>query len=313
MVPEAEELAKGLLDEIGNEMFERTGGDRYRAKQPLLSDPSVETPAAVSPPAPTPEAATEEASSTPGSPGGETSQGAEPEWFLPGLYKTREEADKGIRETKRYASEAMTRAKEAERRLEPVEPPKPPSDPLSELENYGVPKELMAKAMELIARETLQKTLEPAAKRMEADAKIVSMYPEYQTKFNDLTAFVESDPELLSKVTRAEAAGEFLLARELAWLNYERANAVRKVAEVTQEQERRVTEARRTMPDATVMKPSQSESRTKPVEPSPNNLSEKQFDDLVELAKAGYNQPLWRNTIGLQLERDYPSIFGPGM
>lgn len=228
------------------------------------------------------------------------------EWFLPGLYKTKEEAIKGIHETKRYASDALDKVKAAEKA-----PEAEATDPLAELENYGVPKEVMAKVISEGSRQALQQLLEPMTRRIEADRKIVAMYPDYGKNFDDLAAFVESQPELTLKVNRAEAAGEFLLARELAWLNYER-HTVSKAAEANSTKRgRQIEKAKDTMVDASVGKPSQAETRTRPAVASPNDLSEDKFTDLMELAKAGHPSPLWRQTIGAVLEREYPTVFGP--
>lgn len=314
---ESEKLAGELLGEISEEVFDLTGGDRYRAGQPLQDDPSVEKPAADGPPVSeqAEATATEEAKpaaeeAAPETPRDEkgrfTKAEPEPEWFLPGLYKTKEEAIKGIHETKRYASDAVDRANAAK-----TEPPVEEVDPLSDLENYGVPKDVMSKAITVGAQKALRELLEPMTKRIDADRKIVSMYPDYEKNFTDLAAFVESEPELMQKVNRAEAAGEFLLARELAWLNYERFTASKAERAKTTTRGQQVERAKETMADAAVTKPSQAESRTRPAAPSPNDIPDEKFADLLELAKAGYPTPLWKSTIGATLEREYPSVFGP--
>jgi hypothetical protein len=314
----AEELAGEILGEISNDVFELTGGDRYRAGQPLQGDPSVEKPEASGPPAPeSAEAAKPETEPAPeGTSRDEKGRfiAKEAEWFLPGLYKTQEDAIKGIHETKRYASEALDRKKAAEAELEKLKTPAPAetvSDPLTELEVYGVPKELMQKAIESGSKRAMQQIFEPMARRIDADQKIVSMYPEYGPKFTELAAFVESQPELKQKVERAESSGEFLLARELAWLNFERFNAAKSAEVTSKKTEHQVAAAKEKMADAAVTKPSQAETRTRPSAQSPNDIPDEKFTDLMELAKAGYPSPLWRSTIGAVLEREYPTVFGP--
>lgn len=312
---DATQLAGELLGEISQDVFDLTGGDRYRAGEPLLGDPSVEKPAADGPPVSEQADATVATDADTKAPSEEpvrdekgrfTKSEPDAEWFLPGLYKTKEEAIKGIHETKRYASDALDKANAAK-----TEPKAEEADPLTDLENYGVPKDVMGKAITAGAQKALQQLLEPMAKRIDADRKIVTLYPDYGKNFEDLAAFVESEPELMQKVNRAEAAGEFLLARELAWLNYERFNASK--AERAKESKRgqQVERAKETMADAAVTKPSQAETRTRPAVPSPNDIPEEKFADLLELAKAGYPTPLWKSTIGATLEREYPSVFGP--
>lgn len=304
--PDAQQLAAALLSEIGEGALEVTGGDRYRSGQPLLSDPSA-------PSAPSGPPAEQGKEAPPATPPPATVEGAD--WFLPGLYKTQEDAIRGVHETKRYASEAVDRAKATEAELsrmrEALMPKQVAPDPLAEMENYGVPREPLQTAIEAVARQSIEKMFAPMQKRIEADQKIVELFPEYQPKFSELAAFVDSQPELKEKVVRAEAAGEFLLARELAWLNYERSKVAQESAVVASAATHRENEAKRTMADAMVTKPSQAESRATPIEDSPNNLSGEQFTDLISLAKSGYAQPLWRQTIGTVLAKQYPDVFGP--
>lgn len=304
---DAASLAQDMLSAIGSQALDATGGDIHRSGQPLMGDPNH--PDTGGPPAPAP---TED---VPPVPAPEPAQPAEPAaepapWFLPGLYKTQDEAIRGIHETKRYASELQDRVRTVQQTVAPEAPAQPVADPLDSLENYGVPKEPFKVAMEGIAKSTIQQIFGPAVAKMQADAAIVAKFPEYQSNFEKLTAYVESQPELNEKITRAERAGEYLLARELAWLNYERSNGVVAQAEMQVRNAERVTKAQEAKADAAVMKPSMAESRTADVIESPNNMSDEKFTDLIALAKSGYQNPLWRATIGTQLAQQYPDVFG---
>jgi hypothetical protein len=150
----------------------------------------------------------------------------------------------------------------------------------------------------------------PAIRKMEADREIITRYPEYQQNFDKLSQFVQGEPALLEKVNRAEAAGEYLLARELAWLHFERGNQVAKAQDLVDQNSKRVEKAQGVMADAAVV-PSAADSRGQDEWLSPNKISDEKFVDLMSLAKAGYPTQLWKNTIGAVLERDYPSVFGP--
>ncbi len=298
---EVEGLARGLLNAIGEEALGETGGDRWKSGQPIVA-PTIDVRSETGSPAPEPPAKEEKAP--------EKTE-AEPEWFIPGSYKTREEAIKGIAETRKWASEGWDRVKAMEPLLsKPTPAPEPESDPLVELENFGVPRAALKSAIEQLSQQTVTKMFEPAIRKMEADRQIVSKYPEYQDNFDSLSQFVQNQPELLEKVTRAENAGEYLLARELAWLHYERGGKVAKAQELTAANTERVEKAKAVMADAAVVKPSATDSRTDDAYFSPNQIPENKFNDLIELAKAGYPQQLWKNTIGAGLERDYPSVFG---
>jgi hypothetical protein len=184
------------------------------------------------------------------------------------------------------------------------------SDPLEELENFGVPKAALRSAIEQLSQQTVTKMFEPAVKKMEADRQILSKYPEYGDNFDKLSQFVQGQPELLEKVTKAESAGEFLLARELAWLHFERENQVAKAQDLTERNAERVEKAQAAKADAAVTRATAADTRTQDEWFSPNQISDEKFGNLLDLAKAGYPQQLWKSTIGAVLERDYPSVFG---
>jgi hypothetical protein len=127
---EVEGLARGLLNAIGEEALGETGGDRWKSGEPL-NPPQIDVrpeSGSPAPPAPTTEKTPEPAP-------------VEPEWFIPGSYKTKEEAIKGIAETRKWASEGWDRVKAMEPLLQkaPAQPAEPENDPLTELENFGVP------------------------------------------------------------------------------------------------------------------------------------------------------------------------------
>lgn len=302
----ASELAGAFLDAIGEEAFATTGGDVHRSGQPLLRDPDA--PNAGSPPPPESKPVAE-------APKPETTPATEPEWFLPGMYKTRDEAIKGFHETKRYASDAVTGRQELAAKVEQLEkvlnPPKPPPDPLSELEAYGVPRAPMERAIQALAQQTVSKMFEPGLRQIQADKQIVSMYPEYETKFGEVAAFVDSNKELSAKVSRAEQAGEYLLARELAWLNFERAQMGARQQELAEQGSQRVEKAKEQMVNAAVPKQGQTTARTEMWNDSPNAIPDEKFSQMIDLSKAGYGNQLWRSTIGAVLARDHPDVFGP--
>jgi len=309
-------LATELLSAIGDEALEGTGGDRYRAGQPLLNDPSAppaqpkEDGKPVEPPSGTPAVEGADAPSSPPAP-------AKPDLVF-GQYKSLEEAERGLHETRRYAREAKEEAASAQAELARLRsqfaPQRPESttNPFDDLSAIGVPKEPLEAAMRAIVQETIQKTFGPAAQRVQADQQILKEFPQYGERFEEMQQFVESVPDLKAKVDRAEADGQYLLAREVAWLNFERQIAQTRQAELEAQGQQRVETAQSKMADAAVTKPSQATARTqKQSKGSPNDLPDEDYQRLINLAKSGHSAPLWRETIGWALAQQNPEMFGP--
>src|SRR5688572_12083273 len=95
---EAGAATRDFLNAIGESAFADTGGDAYRSGLPLQGDPNHEQAAGSPPPA---QQAQEPVV---------TEQAPQEADFLPGMYKTKDEAIRGIHETKRYASETKAEA-----------------------------------------------------------------------------------------------------------------------------------------------------------------------------------------------------------
>lgn len=316
--------ASALLAQLGEEAFAATGGDVWRSGQPPREIPPAEESQQVSAPADA-----NGAGSTPAPSKAVSVSEAEKvilSEFEPllGKYESLAEAKRGLHEliqSKKAAEERATRAAllEAEQERvhlaangkEPASPPEP--DPTDELETLGLPKEPLVRAMEGVFRRTLmQMGQEEAARqtaRVEADQAVIQEFPEYKEKHGELVAWLETEPQVKAQVLEAERAGYHRLAREFAWLRFNRSAAAKAEQNATaaaEEATRKKVEAR-------------ADARTLPVTQDPNArlvkteeqlaeernlISAKEMERLVGLARAGYEAPLWRRAFGETLPKD---------
>jgi len=302
----AQALANEALGAIGDDMLERTGGDRWRAGQPLLTEPEQPPPVAEPTVEPTPTAAPEEVSP-------ESKPTSEPgEKLFLGKWKSEEEAIRGYHEAVHMGNSAKAERDILASRLSKIEqtlapPVKEETDPLAEFEIYGVPKEVAERAMKHSAQKAVQELFAPTFSRIQADQAIVEKYPEYRDRFNDLTQFVDANPDVRNSVEEAEAAGKFGLAREYAWLRFVNSNVQKIETQLKEEAAIRTEEIKAVRKDASVGTPSRTSARTKPSE---EGLSPERFQYLKDLAKAGHPAPLWRETIGATLPKDFDNLLG---
>jgi hypothetical protein len=289
-----------LLTEISDEMLERTGGDRYRSGQPLLSDPSF------TPPPQAEEPPVVEPTSTEAQPSAETPDSkptSEPEKLILGKWKSEDEAIRGYHEAVHMGNAAKAErdalaVQVAALRTQLGGEVKPPVDPDDEIEAFGVPKDPLNRMIERRARQVVNDMFAPALQQIQADQEIVQKYPEYQTRSKELFNFVDANPDIKASVEAAEKAGQFGLAREFAWLRFTAANATKIETETKLASETRTQEIKATRRDAGVNTAQRAEARAKPPE---QGLTEKDFERLKELAKAGHPTPLLRASMFLAI------------
>lgn len=297
--------AEGLLDELGKEMFETTGGDRWKSGQPLAGSPEAD--AAKDVPAKEPEKA--------------ESTSAEKK-LIAGKFETVEAAEKGIHEMgqlisqKTASEEALTRKAEALEAalravvgVKPAAEPAPEAvDPLESLEKeWGLPKAPIEKALEQKVEQKLQAMFKPIVDRQKADAEIVKQFPEYEKSFDGLLEFLEKNPKVKEQVEYAERQGQYLMAREYAWLQFER--TVRNEQKVSTNGVAKVQAEKRAeaLQDAGVTAATRSDGRKPPGEAVRETGGDwpdaKRMEYLQGLAQRGHQDVLWRETIGKILDK----------
>ena len=284
------------LAAIVNDAFDRTGGDVYETEPPPAdSQPAAEQPATEPAEAALP--AKEEPTSTP-----------PPKVF--NKYNNLEEAERGYFSAVEMGNQAKARADEAEARLARITSaagptPAPEVDPLDEIENYGVPKELIAKVVDHRVKQGFTELFTPMIEKSQADQKIIEKYPDYQEHFSEIEKFVESDPDLSLEVAGLNKTGNYLAARRSAYLNWKvaQANAVaeQKVAADSARKEEATT-ARR---DAGVGSTRRADTRTAPVR---EGLTPEKEKDLLDLYHAGHPAPYLRAKLDGMLPSEFDNI-----
>lgn len=304
----AQQLANDALGAIGTEMMEKTGGDRWRAGQPLLTEPEQQS-------LPATEA---EAEPTPVDGGETTDAGTKPtsepgEKLILGKWKSEEEALRGYHEAVHMGNAAKAerdslaaRLAAVERTIAPVS--RPEMDPFDELEAFGLPKEVTERAVKHLTQKAVQEMFAPTFHQIQADKDIIQKYPEYKDRFNDLSAFVETNADVKDSVQRAEAVGEYGLAREYAWLKFVNSGVQQIESDLKAADASRSAEIRATRKDAAVQAAPRTDTRTKPSEDT--GITSERLEYLKGLAKAGHPTPLWRETIGRTLPKDFDSLLG---
>jgi hypothetical protein len=290
--------ALAALDRIATDAYMRTGGDTYGTEPPPVDSPPV----ADATPAPEP---TDGASplTTP-----ESEPTSEPTLVVTGelakKYKTPEELTRGYFEAVRMGNEAKVRLDSVAQAAAPGPTPVE-VDPLDDIENYGVPKELIARGMRKAAREALTEYFAPALQATQADKQIVEKYPEYQEKFSEIERFAQSSPEVWAQVESLNQAGQQFAARQIAYLNWKVAESTKAATTVVAADTARKTEAKDARRDAGVGATRRADTRTAPVEKERTPEEEKR---LLDLYKAGHPQPYLRSKLDGLLGPDFDNV-----
>jgi hypothetical protein len=313
---------EAVLAAIGEEAFEKTGGDIWQSgKDPEFTSPAVE------------KAVVEKnEGSAPVEPadGGSTPPQAKPLTVseaekvilaelgpLVGKYNSLDELKQGIHRLTHERTEYLTKTQmfeaAAARASETPPPNLPPEDPLDQLEILGLPKEPLIQAIDFAVRRTIEQANQAeVAKyeaRVKADSEVIEKYPEYKERFDDLSKWLDTRPDLKGKVVEAEKAGYHTLAREFAWLNFSREVDSPKEAILKEEAKVAATKAKDFRTDAQVLTNGQEpNARVQPTEEQVASerkiIKREELDRLVGLARDGYAAPLWRRAIGETLPKE---------
>ena len=299
------ERAQEVLNQITQDAWEKTGGDLYGTEptaESADSQPDAEPTEAKPASSPTTTAAPEP-----------TSDSALPVW---GKYRSLEEAERAYHESVRMGNSAKAEADALKARLAAVEQvtkgestsPEEP-DPLAEMESYGMPRKLMQDAIDkrasIKAKEAIQEYFGPALRRAEADQKIIEAHPEYSEKFKEIEGFVEAQPEVRQQVEALNASGNFLAARQIAYLNWKVAESQRVAAAVETVTAAQTAETKASRKDAGVGSTRRSDSRT--TAPKDVDTAEDRNRKL-ELYKAGHQAPYLRSVFDGMLPPDFDNL-----
>lgn len=312
-VPEKVELTPeqrvaATLNAIGEGAFSETGGDIWSAGQPLAGDPAARHAAEA-------KAAAEKSASTEQKP--ETKAGATPTEggeLIAGKWKTKEEAEKGIHELIGYTKTALDRAEKADADrnrlieglaglLNPQVGNGKTTDPWTEWESVAaVPKEVLQKTLDAYFDRKLADMSAPLVAKQQADQEIIKLYPDYVKEFDNLTAWVEQNPEIKADIEYAVGKGEHLMARKYAWRLYDQARKAlgqEKMAEKVKERtEKRVVERA----DAGLLGGTGTGGQL-PAEDEHKWPDAERMKYLKNLYDQGHQDPLLRETIGKMLDR----------
>lgn len=226
---------------------------------------------------------------------------------VPGKWSSKEEAEKSYfnivklaREAQRErdALKAQVQATTAVQREMPAQRAEQ-RDALKALEDYGVPSDVLGEAIQSVAQRTIEGFLTPLAQQAQAQQYMQRKYGDtYAKNQPEIELFLSSDPETKALVEAAKAKGEFALAEEYALLRYQAERGARAEVAIRANQEVRkqvLDEARK---DAGIVAPKRSDGRDKPKD---EDMTAERFEKLVDKAKAGYPNQLWRETIGNRL------------
>lgn len=319
--PEAALSVGEVLAKMGEEAFAATGGDLWNSGQPLGPQGPVEQVEKEAAPA-----ASEDGGSTPPASKEEPPQISVTEAEkvilaelgpLVGKYNSLDELKQGLHRVTHERTEYLTRVKELEAAAAPASPPPasppPEADPLDQLEILGLPKEPLAQAIDYAVRKTIERAnAAESAKyeaRVKADTEVIEKFPEYRDKFEDLSKWLDTKPELKQKVIEAEKAGYHVLAREFAWLHFTRETNGTQETQLKEAAAKAAVRTKDAKTDARVLSNGQEpNARTIPTEEQVTKerrfIKAEELGGLVELARQGYAAPLWRRAIGETLPKD---------
>jgi hypothetical protein len=294
--------AEGALLEatrsIGEEVLEKTGGDSYRAGQPLRNTPDS-----------LPEPTSGETKPQPTKEGTETPTVEEPKLYA-GKYKTMEEWERATTEAgntiarlNRERDELDSRLKSIEATVAPKTETKP--DPLDAIENYGLDKNVFKEAMRATIQEVMEETAKPYNARVQADQAIIEKYPEYKDRFPEVISFLRQNPDVERQVSIAESQGAYELAREYAWLKFNQTQGTeQEAAKIEQSREQAKDKAQR-MVDATVTDRKSGHTRDRSTEPKDDRkVSAEELENLKGLVKGGYGTKAWAQVLSPLLPKE---------
>jgi hypothetical protein len=102
----------------------------------------------------------------------------------------------------------------------------------------------------------------PAIAISTADKAIIEAHPEYAEKFSEIEAHAQSDPTVWGQIEELNSKGNYLAARQIAYLNWKVASTVQAVENESKAKADRTAEAKNARMDAGVGSTRRSDTRT---------------------------------------------------
>jgi ribosomal protein S19E (S16A) len=226
-----------------------------------------------------------------------------------GKWKDGEEAKKGYFHALNLAKSALAERDALKAQL--GQPPSPRAempaqreeqrDAIKQLEDYGVPSEVIGRAIDERARATLMEILTPMATQMQAETYMADKYGDQWSKNKpEVELFIQSDPILNAQVNAARAKGEFSIANEFAFLRYKDDRGARTEEALKANDEVRKEIVDQARKDAGIVGSKRAEGRDSDKK-AEGGVTAARFEKMKENARAGYSNELWRETIGRSL------------
>lgn len=273
--------------------------------------PAPVAPQPVSPPsppvAPAPAAPTAQPAPTPSAPAPGTTPAGRPEYA--GKYHSKEEFEKGYYHLLNILTDTQAKLQAREETPASVQPNTPPrANPVERgnrraevlgqfQEEYGVEPEKLASVVDVLVEEAINNKITPMQEVQKAEVKFLEEFPDAQGKSREIAATINADPTVARVVALAWQGGDYVGAMRYAWamtslqMNQATERAGMANAYVAQEE---LIAAR----SAAGLISSQNTGVHE--EPAPEMTNE-QYQSLVERYQAGDKAPLLRQTLGKTL------------
>lgn len=103
--------------------------------------------------------------------------------------------------------------------------PEPEDDPLAELDQYGIPRPALERAIEKTAARTVQQFFKPMLEMAQATEDFNRTHPEFAQHAPSVEQFVRSTPQVQAVVEALASVGKIKEAKEYAWTSFRVANA----------------------------------------------------------------------------------------
>ncbi len=284
---------------IGQDVLDKTGGDHYRSGQPLRGHPDYVEPGT------TPETTPPELEQTK-----TEAPTVEDQKLYAGKYKSIEEWEKATYEAGNTISRLAKENEEISGRLRTIEqtmvPPKPVEvNPLDEVEQFGIPKEPLEKAIEAKFNQMMENATRPYNERVKADQAILEKYPEYKDNFNDLIGWLKTNPDVEKQVALAEGQGSYELAREFAWLKFTQNRGTQEESKLIEQSNAQAKERKNKLIDATVTDHRSGHTRDQSTAPKDNRqVTSDELEQLKVMSKGGYEAQAWAKVLNPLLPKD---------
>jgi len=167
--------------------------------------------------------------------GTDTAEEEETQELVFGKYKSLEAAKDAYMESANSLSRARQEADQLRLQNQQLQalfnqkqqgPQEPEEDIYKTLEDLGLPPQILKRAVSQEASEVVNKLFQPLIGEATAEQHMLESVPGYTAEVgNSVNKWVQSHPEVKDLVERARGAGEYVLAKEWAYLRYQQEHA----------------------------------------------------------------------------------------